>query len=185
MKRSPELLKDFFKNSMELHNKMTEKTENGYEDVGEYDKEVETFFKKASSNPNLNREGMIKYFSDKINKTEMVTIKLRGWLNGYDNKVLKNHTSIELLNKDIILYENNTTYTVNELHQLYGIKQHITTLREWIFNAKLPPENTTNPKRYHRIDFERMLINDKRSFDDKQVKRIIQSNIDAQFNINN
>lgn len=162
MARKPNTLNSLFKAVEQLSERMRE---DPY-----YDREIKRFFKESIPRQGMKNEDLESHFRDQIVKTEMIVPKLRGWLNGFLNDDLKNSSPNELLNENIYKPEYNPPLPVKLLKQLYQLKVSERTIYNWLDKDKVLPSSNSGTRLYYRVEFEHMLRNKGKDFDQDHVK---------------
>lgn len=165
MARKPNTLNSLFRAVEQLSERMQE---DPY-----YDREIRRFFKESIPRQYMRSEEVEKYFQDKLVMTEMITTKLRGWLNGFLNDDLKNNSPNELLNENIYRPEYNPPLPVKLLKELYQLNQSERTIYNWINKDRLLPSSNSGTRLYYRVEFEHLLRNKGVDFDKDYVRKKI------------
>tara|TARA_Y100000815_G_scaffold245584_1_gene244518 strand:- start:2572 stop:3150 length:579 start_codon:yes stop_codon:yes gene_type:complete len=165
MARKANTLQTLFKSVQALTERMKEDSS--------YDNEIRQFFKVSIPSQDMRNDELEKYLRDQIVMTEMIVPKLRGWLNGFIEKDLKGSTSNNLLNEDILEPGYNPPLPVKLLKQLYQLKESERTIYNWLDKDKVLPSSNSGTRLYHRVEFEHLLRNKGKDFDQDFVKKNI------------
>lgn len=163
MARKANTLNSLFKSVQDLTERMKEDSS--------YDIEIRQFFKESIPRQDMKNEDLEKYLRDQIVMVEMIVPKLRGWFNGFIEEDLMKSTPNKMLNEKIIKPEFNPPLPVKLLKQLYQLKVSERTIYNWLDKDKLLPSSNSGTRLYYRVEFEHMLRNKGKDFDQDYVKK--------------